>query len=107
MELNIKKYGFVKTEKDFWIGWHDYLLKGINPKYGYYLYATLHYPRNAYLKSNDISFRMCKIILHRYYDYEYFENQFKEGESQIVYRGLIENDEDLEFLLVKLGIVAK
>ena len=48
---------------------------------------------------------MFKIILHRHYDYESFERNFEDGESYLVYKGLIENNEDLDFLLHKLGIL--
>jgi len=108
MNLNLDKYNFKKTEKDLWVGWHDYLLTDINAEYGFFLKATLHYPRKAWLESKgDIEHRMFKIILHRYYSYESFERTFEDGESYLVYKGLIENNEDLDFLLHKLGIVDK
>lgn len=102
MNLNLDKYNFKKTEKDLWIGWHDYLLSDINPEYGYFLYATLHYPRKPYLESDNLE---CKIILHRYYQYSRVEQNLEEGESEMVYKGLIENNSDLEFILKKTGII--
>ena len=108
MKLNLDKYNFKKTEKDLWVGWHDYLLTDINPEYGFFLKATLHYPRKAWLESKgDIEHRMFKIILHRYYSYERIEEFLKDRESEVVYKGLIENNEDLDFLLHKLGILDK
>jgi len=101
----IKKY-FKKTDKNIWVTWNDYLLKDyLNPKYGFYLTATIHCPIESYLKSDRLEDRMYKIFLHRVYDRETFERNIEDNESTLVYLGLIENSEDLKFLLYKLGIV--
>jgi hypothetical protein len=104
-KLNLEKYGFEKTKKNQWIGWHDYLLKDINSKYGYYLRATLHVPRDAYLNSDLLEHRMYKVMLHRYFLEGDIDRQVEEGEAIVVYVGLIESDEDLDFVLKKTGII--
>lgn len=103
--LNLTKYGFEKTEKNQWIGWYDYLLKDINSQYGYYLRATLHVPRDAYLNSDRLEHRMYKVMLHRYFEEGNIDKQMDEGEAKLVYEGLIESDEDLDFILKKTGVI--
>ena len=101
----IEKY-FKKTDKNLWVSWCDYVLKDyLNPEYGFYLTATIHCPIDSYLKSDTLEDRMYKIFLHRIYNRETFEMNVENNESMLVYKGLIEDDKDLEFLLYKLGIV--
>lgn len=107
MAIDLYKHGFEKLPRKLWVSWDDYVLEEINSEYGYYLRATLHYPIKQYVDSKSLEYRMSKIILHRHLSYERFEDNLKDGESKLVYHGLIESDEDLEFLLVKLGIKKK
>lgn len=101
--INLEKHGFVKTEKNIWVGWKDYLLDDFLSNYGYYLRATLHEPYKN--DSPDITNHMYKIIVHRYaIDREHIEQWLQEGESRIVYKGLIESEEYFEKLLINLGI---
>lgn len=101
----IEKY-FKKTEKNTWVTWNDYVLKDyLNPEYGFYLTATIHRPIDIFLNSHRLEDRMYKIFLHRVYNRETFIRNLEENESTLVYRGLIENETDLKFLLYKLGIV--
>lgn len=101
--INPEEYGFVKTEKNLWMGWKDYLLDDLPGSYGYYLRATLHEPCKN--DSPDITNNMYKVLVHRYaFDRDRIEEWLKEGESRIVYEGLIESEEYFEKLLINLGI---
>tara|TARA_R110000851_G_scaffold314987_1_gene477235 strand:+ start:401 stop:733 length:333 start_codon:yes stop_codon:yes gene_type:complete len=107
MQELIEKY-FKKTNKNIWSTWNDFILKDyLNPEYGFYLTATLHCPIKTYLKSDRLEHRLYKIFLHRTYHIETFESNLEDNESELVYKGLIENKEDLKFLLYKTGIVNK
>lgn len=104
--MNIIEKYFKKTDKNIWVTWNDYILKDyLNPEYGFYLTSTIHCPIENYLNSDRLEDRMYKIFLHRVYNRETFERDVEDNESMLVYRGLIESDEDLKFLLYKLGIV--
>lgn len=105
---NLIEERFRKTDKNLWVGWDDYVLRDyLNPEYGFFLTATLHCPIDVFLKSDNIEHRMYKIYLHRVYNKEAFESNLEDNETILVYRGLIENEEDLRFLLYKTGIVSK
>ena len=107
MQELIEKY-FKKTDKNLWSTWNDFILKDyLNPDYGFFLTATLHCPIETYLKSDRLEHRLYKIFLHRVYDRETFERNLEDNETIPVYNGLIENEEDLKFLLYKTGIVNK
>lgn len=89
------------------LGWsyEDYLIKEINPEYGYYLYCTVHKPIPAFLKSSSLEDRMWKICVHRHLpnDSVVFEEQWSKGDSEIVYKGLVENN--LEEILRMVGVL--
>jgi len=107
--MNLSKFGYRKAEKNFWVGYEDYyhneLLPGV---YGYYLHSTIHKPVESFSKSKDLVDKMHKIIVHRYdptnTSGKQIDQYLDEGESRVVYLGLIESEQDLEFLLPKLGI---
>lgn len=107
MQKLIEKY-FKKTDKNLWSTWNDFILKDyLNPDYGFYTTATLHCPIETYLKSDRLEHRLYKVFIHRYYDIETFESSLKNNETILVYKGFIENEEDLKFILYKTGIVNK
>lgn len=86
--------GFTKTLKNKWVYWNDYLLKDVNPNYPYFLYATLHIPKKI---TGKIEYDVCKIILHRYYDLNFWNEESDYYDTKPVYEGLIESYEDLIF----------
>lgn len=111
---DIKTTEFQKAKKRTWIWSDDYYIQHINPKYGYFLYCTLHVPTEIWAKSagkNDISNIMSKIILHRYYNIEdptsNWDWSFENGESEVVYKGFIHSKDHLDTLLLDLGINEK
>lgn len=90
-EGDIIKQGFVKRNRDEWIGWTDYYLGTISGKMGYYLSATLHKPRMD---------KTYKIYVHRYLGKDdRIEDRLEEGESKIVYEGTINSATELKQLL--------
>jgi hypothetical protein len=101
---NIIEQGFNKTLKNKWVFWNDYVLEDINPEYSYFLYATLHVPKK---ESKDIEYNFCKIILHRHYDLDFWNEESDYYDTKTVYEGLIESNEDLTFLLKKTGTKGK
>jgi hypothetical protein len=107
MLTDIEKY-FEKTSKNLWSTWNDYELKGpIKGEMEWYLTATIHCPIGTFLNSNRFEHKIYKIILHRRFDRSSFDRDIEDNSSTLVYQGLIENNEDLKFLLYKLGIVGK
>lgn len=98
---NIEKLGFVKTDKNIWAFWNDYLLKDINPKIGHFLNCTLHVPKS---KSGQYEYDVCKIILHRAYDRDFWSSGSDYYDIEKVYEGYIDNVKELEHLLKRLGI---
>lgn len=112
----ITKQEIIKTEffpaiNKTWVWSDDFYLDNINPQYSYFLYCTLHIPTDIWRKgkSLDISNKMCKIILHRYYDIdnpsEYWDKGFDEGEREVVYKGFIRDKKHLKELIKDLGII--
>lgn len=97
---DIENIGFIKRLKNEWIGWNDYKADILNPEYGYFMRVTLHVPRP--LKPKE----QFKIYVHRYLISEdaKIEEQLKQGESELVYKGLIKNKSELVKLLKQLGI---
>ena len=110
-EADILETEFLPAKKRTWIWCNDYYIDSINPKYGFFLYCTLHVPTEAWLKSDkgSIDNKMCKIILHRYYKVEdptsNWDRSFQEGESEVVYKGFIHSKNHLEVLIKDLGIL--
>ena len=105
MQKIIDKY-FDKLDKNVWAVWDDFMFKGyVSGEYGYYLKATLHCPKGSFSKNDSIDVRAYKIIVHRYYDRLKVEDYLNTDDSRMVYYGLLENEEDLKFLLYKCGIV--
>lgn len=105
---DIESLGLKKASKNQWIGWEDYYLEKISGEYGYFLYATLHFPR-LYNKSNRVTDNHFKIILHRHYNDSLDEttnidDKLKENESEIVYIGSIKNKFEANKLLKQLNI---
>lgn len=101
--IDILKYNFIKAEKNMWMGWKDYVGGSTINEYGYYLHASIHAPYTS--NSTDVTFDMYKIIVHRSsFDRKDIERRLAEGESKIVYYGLIESEEYFEKLLINLGI---
>jgi len=99
----IEKHGFIKTEKNKWMGWKDYVYNNLRNDYGYFLRATIHEPTSY--SGNDIYYKMFKIIIHRYaYDVKTVDEWLEQGESNVVYLGLIPTEEYFETLLGNLGI---
>ena len=105
MEIDLSKFGLEKTEEDSWIGWIEYLSESMNPNYGYYLRYTVHKPRWQNTNSNSLEDEMWRVIIHRHYDVDKVEDNLKVGESREVYRGMIESQGDLQFILSKTGIL--
>lgn len=100
MELtkeDIESVGFKKRIKNEWIGYNDYIID-IKASYPYHMRATLHIDRfdNKY----------HKIIIHKYLNNETdrIESNLDMGESETIYKGLINTKEDLENLLIQLDI---
>lgn len=89
---DIQDFKFVRRKNE-WIGYVDYILKEINPEYGYQLHATIHVPKmNNYYK----------IYVHRYLaEDSKIEEQIKEGESKCVFEGIIKNKSKLRELLTE------
>jgi hypothetical protein len=107
-QSDIESLGFIKTFKNQWIGWNDYYLNTISGEYGYFLHATLHFPK-GYIKSKRLEDNFFRIIVHRYYNSEEdsttsIDKMLDDNESEIVYQGLINNKSELKRLLIKLGI---
>lgn len=105
---DIESLGFNKSLKTQWVGWYDYYSGNVSGKYGYYLYVTLHFPK-LYNISERLEDNLFKIILHRYYvsnsdETTNIESKIKEGESEVVYKGKINNKSELKKLLKQLGI---
>lgn len=109
-EKDILKTDFKKAKKRTWIWSNDYYIEHINPKYGFFLYATLHVPTEIWRNSKlaRIEDQLCKVLLHRYYNIEepseYWDYSINEGESIVVYNGLIHDGEHLNKLIKDLGI---
>jgi len=107
MENTLNKY-FEKLDKNFWVWEDSYLMKGgISGEYGYFTAATLHLPNKVYRNSNRLEDRMGKIILHRGFHEDTrlnIDSLIEGGYMETVYRGLMESDSDLEFLIKKLGL---
>jgi len=98
--LNIKyieSLGFKKRPKDQWIGWKDFIKEIDNPEYEYFHRYTVHIPRMG---------NQWKIIVHRHLNSkeDNIEGQINYGESEIVYKGLIENEEQLKTIIKYLGL---
>jgi len=103
--IDLTKFGFIKTEKNTWVVWKDYIYDDLRSDYGYYLRASIHEPFVGKITSPDIDCYMYQIIVHRYeYDRTHIEQWLEEGESRISYHGLIPSEEFFEELLVNLGI---
>ena len=94
---DIESLGFEQSENDTWIGWHDYYYsKLISGNIPYFLHASLHTPRMG----DDY-----QIILHRGNPRDInIEDQIKEYESEVVFKGRIKNISELKRLLKQLGI---
>lgn len=80
------------------------MLTDINPKYPYFLYATLHVPKKI---SGELEYDVCKIILHRHYNLDLWNKESEYYDTKVVYEGLIESSEDLTFILKNTGIKGK
>lgn len=105
MEDILNKYNFKKTEKDLSVFSKDYFLESINGDYGYYLHATLSIPKKT--SNTDLEYNFSKLIIHRYKNYrERLDEYLADGESRVLYYGLIENEEDLKFILTKTGVIS-
>jgi hypothetical protein len=106
MEIDITKHKI--TPIDIRLSYYSdsYLFEDFNPSYGYFLRATVHIPNGRVSNVDRLDYRFSKIYVHRcrITDAVQFERNVEEGESELVYKGLIESDEDLTFLLSKLGI---
>ena len=100
--LNLKKFGFTKTEKDLAIGWYDYILEEINPEYDYFFHAALCYPRKPWAESDNICHRMVRIYVYRG---EFSNWSIEQGDCEIVFNGLIANQDELLVLLKMLAII--
>ena len=104
--LDLEKFGFKKTEKNKWAFWNDYLLDKINGEIGYFLNCTIHIPK--YTKGEfDYRYDCCRIVLHRNYNLEYWNEDNEYYDTEEVYYGIIDSDEFLELLLNKLCIISK
>lgn len=100
----LSKIGFVKTEKNKWVYWDDYILDDINPEYGYFLYVTVSFPKKDW---GSLEYNFSKIILHRHYNYEMWCEMEDYYDCNKIYEGNIDSIEDLEWLLNKTGIKLK
>ena len=100
----IHELGFIKTLKNAWIGWEDYILNEIQGEYGYYLRITLHIPKVALWDNQEM---LTKILIHRYYngeEPERLEEFLHDKESEQIYLGNIRSKEHLKQLLIDLFI---
>lgn len=108
--MDLDRFNLVKTSQNRFSGCSSYGLSHINPKYGHFLYCSIHFPREAMLKSKRLENSFARIYLHRYNPFapgkmgEAFDREIKQGSTSLVYEGLIENEKDLDFLLKKLCI---
>lgn len=106
---DIESIPLCKTNKDQCYGFEDYYSGDVNPNYGYFLYYTLHVPK-LFNKSNKIEDNLFKIILHRNFKSNNDETidideQLKNGESKVVFEGIIKNLSKLKSILKDLKIV--
>lgn len=98
-QKELESIGFVKAIKNQWIGWQDYSSGDVNAEYAYFLYVTIHVPLMGDL---------YKIILHRYLNNETnIEEKLEEYESEVVFKGKIEDLEELKRTLIQLDIWKK
>lgn len=102
MEKILQELGFIRQEKDCWIGFNDYLLDDLNPEYPHFLRVTVHVSRWT---TGNIEQRCSKIIIHRSFDRLTVDYTLESGDSKVVYVGLLETEEDLKFILNKTGIL--
>lgn len=105
---DIESCGLKKTIKNQWIGWFDYYSGNVSGEYGYYLYYTIHFPRH-YKQTNRVESNHFKIIMHRYFvsnedETTSIEDKLKEGESEVVYIGSINNLPEFKLILKMLNI---
>ena len=91
----------LKRQKNRLIYWDDYLLEDINPKHDYFLEATLSVPKKDW---GSLEYNFSTLILHRCYHYDSWVNEDKYYDANKIYEGLIENENDLKFILTKTGI---
>lgn len=104
MEEILLKLGFVKQEKAMWIGYHDYLLDELNHDYPHFLRVTISLPRGVTENTVNFEHRCAKIILHRNFDRTRISTYLAEGDSKLVYEGLLNSREDLLFILYNTGV---
>lgn len=97
----LEKYKFIKTEKNKDVYYEDYLAKEINTKFPYFSHLTLHVPKKI---RNSIEFNNSKLILHRYYNLESWNKNKEHYDTKTIYEGLLENEEDLKFILNKTQV---
>ena len=100
----LENHGFKKTEKNKLIYWDDYLLDDVNPELGYFLHATISYPKKDW---GRLEYNFSTIVLHRYYDYQQWSKDSDYYDTQKVFEGLIESEEDLLFILDRCAISPK
>lgn len=105
----IESIPLCKTNKDQCYGFEDYYSGDVNPNYGYFLYYTLHVPK-LFNKSKKIQDNLFKIILHRHFisnndETTNIDEQLKNGESKVVFEGVIKNLSKLRTVLKDLRIV--
>ena len=81
----------------------DYLLEEINPKYGYYLHATIHIPIDSTNEEASIEYKFSRVILHRYFSHK--EINDISDENRQVFEGYIKSGQELENTLKQLGIL--
>jgi hypothetical protein len=106
---DVESLGFTKSLKDQWVGWNDFYLDHSGAGRDYYLYTTFHFPRFV-SNSNRVEDNLFKIILHRRYESDedgttVIEHQIKQGESEVVFKGTINNKSELKRLLKQIGII--
>lgn len=106
---DIESLEFTKTFKNQWIDWEDYHLDRLPGNYGYFLHATLHFPR-MYVKSNRFEDNQFQIIVHRHFISEEdcttsIDKQLNDNESEVVYKGIIKNKQELKKLMQQLNII--
>ena len=100
----LEKYGFKKTENNRGMYCDDYLLDDINPEYGHFLYATISVPKKDW---GRLEYNFSTIVLHRYYNYEQWIEDGDYYDTQKVFEGNIDSEEDLLFVLDRCAISPK
>lgn len=97
------KFGFIKSENKIWFFTEDWFLPDINPEYDYYKSVSIHTPLHT---TDSIVTKFTTIYVHwiRNVSVETYKADHSYNFFRVFY-GLIESQEDLEFVLNKLKVL--